>query len=52
MPWSRKLKPPIPLKDGRTLVTLKDAAEGKQSAIAEVGLQLHRALNQSRLIGG
>jgi hypothetical protein len=70
MPWSRKLKPPIPLKDGRSLVTLKDAAElirslplshhtaqllkdaaeGKQSLIAEVGLQLHRALAQSRML--
>jgi len=27
MPWARRLKPPITLNDGRTLVTLKDAAD-------------------------
>lgn len=26
MPWSRRFAEPIPLPDGRTLVTLKDAA--------------------------
>jgi hypothetical protein len=77
MPLSRRLKPAIALKDGRMLVTLKDAAElilslpvsyhtgptwlnaahllkdvaeEKQSAIAEFGLQLHRALTQSRML--
>jgi hypothetical protein len=77
MPWSRKLKPPIALNDGRTLTTLKeaaelifalpkshqsrlygsmrlsflkDAAEGKRAAIAEVGLRLNRTLAQSRML--
>jgi hypothetical protein len=27
MPWSHRLKPPLALKNGRRLVTLKDAAE-------------------------
>jgi hypothetical protein len=78
MPWSRKLKPPIALNDGRTLTTLKeaaelilslppflqersvwvyaaellkDAAEGKRAATAEVGPQLYRTLTQSRNVG-
>jgi hypothetical protein len=27
MPWSRRFDDPIPLPDGRELVTLRDAAE-------------------------